>query len=169
MLKYFFITWVVAFFVFCLPLLFITTKEKEAMSKIEGKNSKEYRKKVLSEKDLLNDYEEYNKLSKKRSDILFRTGMLNTIFLIILPYVIAFDFNISFSFYIISLVYLIIPLFFVVLFNFPGFFFGSKTGDFGDFFLIPGVVGSMILVSIYNSLREFIYGPGEYLVNLAIK
>jgi len=166
MLTYFLITWVVAFFVLCLPLLFITAKEKEEMNKTESDSWEEFRKKKLSKKDWLsmNDYEEhrneYNKLTRKRKYTLFLTSMLNIIFLIMLHYVIAVDFNISF--YNIALVYSIIFLLVVVPPIVSSFFFNSNPAFFS-------FIGMIILVSITNSLREFIYGPGEYLVNLAIK
>jgi hypothetical protein len=85
MLKYFFITWVVAFLALCLPLLLLIKNKKE------------------------NDKVSIGKF------VISMTGILNIIFLIILPYIIDTDFNFPFyySTYVICLI--IIVLLFVLL------------------------------------------------------
>jgi hypothetical protein len=173
MLTYFLITWVVAFFVFCIPLLFITAKEKEVMKKTESENWEEFRKKKLSKKDLLSmsDFEEFDKeykrLTRKRKYTLFLTSMLNIIFLIMLHYVIAVDFNISF--YNIAMVYSIIFLLAFVPPIVSSFFINSNQNFFNSNPVNFAYIGMIILFFITNSLKNFISGPGEYLVNLAIK
>jgi preprotein translocase subunit SecG len=171
MLTYFLITWVVAFFALCLPLLFITEKEKEAMrktkdeiwyegqKKIPDEYNKEYEKykeeyhKIISE-----HYIEYSKLIKKREDILFRTSMLNFIFLFILPYVIYF--KVENSYYIISLLYFIIIILFIgmVLIALGGATMGGGGGE-------PSYFDKLI----YNLFTLIFYGPGKFVLNLAVK
>jgi len=76
MLSYFLITWVVAFFVLCLPLLFITEKEKEE----ERKSSRGMYGDVIFK-------------NPKASFVINSTWSLNLLFLIILPYIIGSDLN----------------------------------------------------------------------------
>ena len=155
MLSYFLITWVVAFFVLCLPLLFMTDKEKEAMRKTKEEISEEFQKKISLSNDeeyykvLDEHYKEYEKLTKKREDVVFRTTILNTIFLIILPYVIFFEFKNSY--YIISLVHLI---FFIYLLS--------------SIKLSPGV-GDHVTSDSDKFLELIFVGPGKFVVNLAVK
>jgi hypothetical protein len=162
MLSYFLITWVVAFFAFCLPLLFITAKEKEAMRKTYDESIdeliKKYSRQVVfdSNNTVFEEHKnEYNKLTKKREDILFRTAILNTIFLFILPYVIFFE--IKNSYYIISLIYFIFIIFFMrwVILG-----FGQVMGGLG-----PSDSDKLI----NNLIDQFFYGPGKFVVNLAVK
>jgi len=168
MLTYFLITWVVAFFALCLPLLFITAKEKEAMRKTNDEIYKEFEKKIPDEyykafekhkneynKILEEHYNEYKKLTKKREDILFRTGRLNMIFLFILPYVIYF--KVENSYYIIFLVYFIIIILSI------GWAILLLTKAMGG-------VGPSNLDKLINNLHTLIFvGPGKFVVNLAIK
>ena len=168
MLTYFLITWVVAFFALCIPLLFITAKEKEEMKKTKEENFQEFQKKFSREyyeefekhkdeyyKAYGEHLNEYEKLTKKREDILFRTGWLNMIFLFILPYVIYF--KVKNSYYIISLVYFIILILFIGLAIIA---FGAAMG---------GVGPSNSMKSIYNLIDLIFVGPGELVVKLAVK
>ena len=183
MLSYFLITWVVAFFVLCLPILFITEKEKKTMNRTYSdifwefakkfdqevlfpsnnkifKDSNEYIKtfeKHSNEynKALEEHMNEYKKLTKKREDILFRTSRLNMIFLFILPYIIFFE--VKNSYYIISLVYLIFIIFFIIII--PLTFLAAAFGG----------AGSSNSRFILNLLYLIFYGPGEFVVNLAVK
>jgi hypothetical protein len=76
MLSYFLITWVVAFFALCLPLLFITAKEKEE----ERERSRGMLGFLLFK-------------NPKTNFVLGSTWLLNLLFLIILPYIIGSDLN----------------------------------------------------------------------------
>ena len=75
MLTYFLITWVVAFFAFCLPLLFITEKEKE------------------EERNRSKGYGDIGPKNPKARFVVNSTRILNWIFLFILPYIISIEFN----------------------------------------------------------------------------
>ena len=75
MLSYFLITWVVAFFVLCLPLLFITTKDKE------------------EEKRIGRGFFQIGPSNPKGQFVATFTTLLNLIFLLILPYIIGSDYN----------------------------------------------------------------------------
>jgi len=76
MFIYFLIIWVVAFFALCLPLLFVTEKEKEE----ERNRPREM-------------YEDIIFKNSKASFVVNSTTILNLIFLLILPSIIGIDSN----------------------------------------------------------------------------
>ena len=149
MLSYFLITWVVAFFVaffvLCLPLLFITDKEK----------------KLLESKDTPTT-EEYNKLFFKvlytKRNVTLWTGVLNIIFLITLPYIIDADFNFPFH-YNTYMICLIIIIFLHVLLT----LIYPKRSGYSHPFDYSGMGGGNNLILF---LISFPFIPGIYLTNL---
>jgi len=122
MLTYFLITWVVAFFALCIPLLFIT-KDSETIEKIYDETYKTNSQGFVETTKPLS--EEYYKLRNKVSSItkivVLLTGFLNLIFLISLPYIIDVDFNFPFHYntYIICLI-IIILLYIILNLLYPG-------------------------------------------------
>jgi hypothetical protein len=102
MLSYFLITWVVAFFVLCLPLLFITEKEKKAYRYQNWNIPKDERnfERIFSLEN------EKSKIIEKKNSVVESTGLLNVIFLLILPYIICA--TLDFSFFQILFTYIII-------------------------------------------------------------
>ena len=95
MLTYFLITWVVAFFVLCIPLLFITKKEKEDEKNRSIGSEERNRGDVIDE--FLKGF--FPKNSKLRF-VVNSIFSLNLILLINLPLIILFGLNSFFQFFI---------------------------------------------------------------------
>ena len=95
MLIKFLIIWILSFFVLCLPLLFITAKEKEE----EKKYKRTYLFIIASPISL----------NPKVNFVLNYTYILNLLCLLILPLIIGFSFNFTFlKIFLLYLIYLII-------------------------------------------------------------
>jgi hypothetical protein len=105
MLTKFLIIWILSFFVLCLPLLFITEKEKEE----ERKYKRSYLF-IMASPITMN---------KKVNFVLNYTYILNLLCLIILPLIIGFSFNFTFlKIFLLYIIYLIIIMLIVTLFAF---------------------------------------------------
>ena len=159
MLTKFLITWIVAFFVLCLPLLlFVTTKDREAKIKMYNESYKTNSDGSTDEIKPLS--EEYYKLDKKVNRItaivMLATSVLNIIFLISLPYIIDTDFNFPFHYntYVICL-FIIIFLYILLNLLYP------PKSPAGVPFLITGG-GNQLIVS----LIAIPFIPGFYIAKL---
>ena len=106
MLTYFFIIWIVLFFALCSPLLFITDKEKKAYRYQSWKTPKDERNFNLDN--------EKSAIDNKLNSVVGSTGLLNAIFLLILPYIICA--TLDFSFFQIFFTYIIIIIGIIGLF-----------------------------------------------------
>ena len=157
MLSYFLITWVVAFFVFCIPLFFNTTKEKETIKKLYNESYKTNSEGFIETIKPLS--EEYYKLSRKvdgiKYSVVLLTGFLNLIFLIMLPYIIDTDFNFPF-YYSTYKICLFIIIFLYILLN---LLYPPKSE--GHPFVIQGGGNKLIAFLI-----SFPFLPGILLNNL---
>jgi len=103
MLSYFLITWILSFFVLCLPLLFITEKEKEE-EKNRSIGYEDIRPENSEERNRGDAFDEFLKgFFPKNSKLRFVVNSifsLNLILLINLPLIILFGFNSFFQFFI---------------------------------------------------------------------
>ena len=123
MLTYFFIIWIVSFFALCSPLLFITADDKKIYKNRYDTPIDEMNFSLQNKKDNI-----VQTIDNKKNSVTLSTGVLNIIFLLILPYIICA--TLDFSFFSIVFIYIII----IIIISGLRIFF-SQFRNLNQFFL----------------------------------